>query len=644
MPPPPSTTTATTTTTTTATTQISSPSLSHFVIFNPTLRLPKSEVSKVGDGVERDRDEEDDLREAAQIVFYTSREAGGVSRDKMLRQVGLAKGLMGFADMLAKDDAKYWSIHAHKSRLLIYSPEPDFYIYINITLAHTGEKKDPVPSAQGLSDTMLVDALARGYEDFRLLHGTLSSHPPSLATSSLFDKYFTRFAFSFESTYLTSPPPLSTWIGGYPSSSSSSSSFSIANLVTPFREGVDDKNDIYIIGKDGPLFTPGSADQTLIRFLFNLVQASLPPLSLSTLDHGSVKSDPRQSLGFGLGGLGLGRGRRKDESRKTSWATLGGWVPDIRRSSTPAEQVRTPIEGETTGRDGKGKWGFGLGGLGDAVGSVGTVFGLGGSPGRARTSLDIKEGDVASSTAKVDNTSPPYPIASEPEEVSIHEVSPSPVSASTTRAGTETDSNAVSHADPHHVEQSAISLPELESAVEPAVDLEWDDRGVYLASEDGSFQKRRLCWILRDNIVVAILFCDDATPPYDLPPTSTTLELFSRLSTSIAPHSTISRPSTPDSSGVASNTWLSKLDDGVISKQGEFDNASEQTLSELRGTLQRAASISEVYAKTSGSQFVVAKQSEEKELYLLVGRKEASLTDAEQAVRSFARLHPEFGG
>lgn len=64
-------------------------SLSHFVIFNPTLRP---------DINHEDKDLQDDLREAAQILFYTSREAGGVSRDKMLRQVGLAKGLMGFAE------------------------------------------------------------------------------------------------------------------------------------------------------------------------------------------------------------------------------------------------------------------------------------------------------------------------------------------------------------------------------------------------------------------------------------------------------------------------------------------------------------------------------------------------------------------
>lgn len=87
------------------------PSLAHFVIFNPTLsRKPPKDNKDAAHSApvaereprpapeERDRDLEDDLREAAQIVFYTAREAGGVSRDRMLRQVGLAKGLMGFAE------------------------------------------------------------------------------------------------------------------------------------------------------------------------------------------------------------------------------------------------------------------------------------------------------------------------------------------------------------------------------------------------------------------------------------------------------------------------------------------------------------------------------------------------------------------
>lgn len=73
----------------------SPPSLNHFVIFNPTIKPPPT-PHPASD--ERDRDLEDDLAQAAQILFYTSREAGGVSRDEMLRQVGLVKGLGAFSE------------------------------------------------------------------------------------------------------------------------------------------------------------------------------------------------------------------------------------------------------------------------------------------------------------------------------------------------------------------------------------------------------------------------------------------------------------------------------------------------------------------------------------------------------------------
>ena len=68
----------------------SQPSLSHFVIFSPAIQPPRTE------GVSGEL--QDDLVEAAQILFYTSRQAGNVSRDTMLRQVGLVKGLMGFTE------------------------------------------------------------------------------------------------------------------------------------------------------------------------------------------------------------------------------------------------------------------------------------------------------------------------------------------------------------------------------------------------------------------------------------------------------------------------------------------------------------------------------------------------------------------
>lgn len=99
--------------------------VSHLIIFNPDLKpAPKSKSDDEHEGVaaagqpqdnvqeqeqellgqaeegSRDKDLEDDIKEASQIVFYTSRAAQGgrVSRDTMLRQFGLAKGMMGFTE------------------------------------------------------------------------------------------------------------------------------------------------------------------------------------------------------------------------------------------------------------------------------------------------------------------------------------------------------------------------------------------------------------------------------------------------------------------------------------------------------------------------------------------------------------------
>lgn len=60
--------------------------LLYLTIYNPTLR-PSEPI--VGD--------EDDAREQAHILFYTSKDRA-VSRDRMLRQVGLAKALVNFSE------------------------------------------------------------------------------------------------------------------------------------------------------------------------------------------------------------------------------------------------------------------------------------------------------------------------------------------------------------------------------------------------------------------------------------------------------------------------------------------------------------------------------------------------------------------
>lgn len=59
--------------------------LLYLAIYNPTLS-PKQPVD----------DDDEDAEEQAHILFYTSKETA-VSRDRMLRQIGLAKALVNFS-------------------------------------------------------------------------------------------------------------------------------------------------------------------------------------------------------------------------------------------------------------------------------------------------------------------------------------------------------------------------------------------------------------------------------------------------------------------------------------------------------------------------------------------------------------------
>lgn len=128
----------------------------------------------------------DDANDAAQLLFYTSRSSRTVSRETMLKQLRLIKGLIGFTDMVIPSDQSIkhgsasvmenrsdpaLSIRTAKSRMIVHSPEKDFYIYTNITLSTTtGEdgKVEPTYNAQGLSDQTIVRALAQGYDDFKV--------------------------------------------------------------------------------------------------------------------------------------------------------------------------------------------------------------------------------------------------------------------------------------------------------------------------------------------------------------------------------------------------------------------------------------------------------------------------------------------
>lgn len=60
------------------------------MVYNRTLQAPEN-VSK----------DDEDAQEEAHILFYTCRPRG-VKRDKMLRQVGLAKALISFSEWVLK--------------------------------------------------------------------------------------------------------------------------------------------------------------------------------------------------------------------------------------------------------------------------------------------------------------------------------------------------------------------------------------------------------------------------------------------------------------------------------------------------------------------------------------------------------------
>ena len=117
------------------------PNLLYLTIYNPTLK-PAGPVPK----------DDEDAEEQAHIIFYTSKERA-TSRDKMLRQVGLAKALVNFSACVTSDIVAIFyssntifsvllatqsafnahepcdNVHSQTKRMLMLSPEPDFWIH-----------------------------------------------------------------------------------------------------------------------------------------------------------------------------------------------------------------------------------------------------------------------------------------------------------------------------------------------------------------------------------------------------------------------------------------------------------------------------------------------------------------------------------
>ncbi|KAG1808585.1 uncharacterized protein BJ212DRAFT_1381872 [Suillus subaureus] len=191
------------------------PALLYLTIYNPTLR-PSEEVSK----------DDEDAEEQAQILFYTSQERA-TSRDKMLRQVGLAKALVNFSEIFHPTDSCH-NVHSQSRRMIMLNPEPDFWIHAAVELAKTPRMLLPKPKDKGkgngkgkgkekeqasalqpsydchdgsLHDYALRAYLLRGYEQFKLTHGSFTLILNSLGQEALelqLERFFTVWAWSWD--------------------------------------------------------------------------------------------------------------------------------------------------------------------------------------------------------------------------------------------------------------------------------------------------------------------------------------------------------------------------------------------------------------------------------------------------------------
>ncbi|EGN96655.1 hypothetical protein SERLA73DRAFT_75532 [Serpula lacrymans var. lacrymans S7.3] len=187
--------------------------LLYMTIYNPSLR-PVGPVSP----------DDEDAEEQAHILFYTSRERA-VSRDRMLRQVGLAKALVNFSEIFSSTDSCQ-NVHSQSKRMVMVNPEPDFWIHAAVELARTprkpvvnvknkGKEKEKGKEKQkaeaqehqiydyhdgSLHDLVLRGHILRGYELFKLTHGSFTSILSSLGQEALelqLERFFTMWAWSW---------------------------------------------------------------------------------------------------------------------------------------------------------------------------------------------------------------------------------------------------------------------------------------------------------------------------------------------------------------------------------------------------------------------------------------------------------------
>ncbi|KAJ1985600.1 vacuolar fusion protein ccz1 [Dimargaris cristalligena] len=116
--------------------------------------------------------------------------AATIPLDAKIRQIGLIQGLATCASTFSSDETWY-SIHAHKTRILVYRPEPNIWVSLGVNLGYTvdGPEQNYVYNEKEVSDDELATLVIQSYQTYCLLYNsfsaTLNITPPHLGVRLL---------------------------------------------------------------------------------------------------------------------------------------------------------------------------------------------------------------------------------------------------------------------------------------------------------------------------------------------------------------------------------------------------------------------------------------------------------------------------
>ncbi|KAI9495509.1 hypothetical protein BDB00DRAFT_813625 [Zychaea mexicana] len=138
------------------------PTLSYFCVYNPSLAQSEENTKD-------------------QILYYTAKKV--VPADVKMKQVGLAQALVNFSSAFSPSHSAQ-NVHSQKNRLVFLQPEPGFWLHMCIELSvlrkqvkdQKGKEKLVTEYLDSqLNDRAIESVLKLGYEQFKLLNGTMTS-------------------------------------------------------------------------------------------------------------------------------------------------------------------------------------------------------------------------------------------------------------------------------------------------------------------------------------------------------------------------------------------------------------------------------------------------------------------------------------